>query len=211
MDKSATILEAEWMEKEIPRIRKELDALQKQEQTLLTAPLETVSNAYQAAYRGAMERIAPFYRRRRRVVPTRYGYRERTAEAGGLAIFYKILMTILAALAVYIAYNSHQAGHTQRGIVGASLVLVAGIALSFAPMLGAYLWERRARQGAERAAEEARSSESFQGEKQERQAQLRGCQSRIAELEERLRFAQLRYDELRDRLTRGNHQDDLAR
>jgi transcription elongation GreA/GreB family factor len=90
-------------------------------------------------------------------------------------------------------------------------VLVAGIVLSFGPMLGAYLWERRARQSAESAAEQARSSESFQGEKQERQVKLRGCQSRIAELEERLRFAQMRYDELRDLLTRGNHQEDLSR
>jgi hypothetical protein len=208
MDKSATILEAEWMEKEIPRIREELAALKKQEQTLLTAPLETVSNAYQAAYRGAMQGIAPFYRRRRRVVPTRYGYRERMAEAGGLAIVYKVLMTALAVLAVYVAYTGHQAGHTQRGIILASVVLVAGIVLSFAPMLGAYLWEREARQRAERAAEQARGSEPFQGEKRERQAKLHGCQFRIAELEERLRFAQMRYDELRDALTRGNHRED---
>jgi hypothetical protein len=211
MDKSATILEAEWMQKEIPRIREELDALKKQEQALLAAPLETVSNAYQAAYRGAMDSIAPFYRRRRRVVPTRYGYRERMAEAGGLAIVYKIVMTALAALAVYIAYNTHRAGHTQRGIILASIVLVAGIVLSFAPMLGAFLWERQARQRAERAAEQARGSESFQGEKQERQVKLRGCQSRITELEERLRLAQMRYDELRDILTRGNHQEELPR
>jgi hypothetical protein len=211
MDKSTTILEAQWMEKEIPRIRQELAALKEQEQTLLTTPLETVSNAYQAAYRGAMASIAPFYQRGRRVVPTRYGYRERMAETGGLAILYKIVMTVLAALAVYVVYNAHQAGHTQRGIIWASVVLVAGIVLSFGPMLGAYLWERRARQSAESAAEQARSSESFQGEKQERQVKLRGCQSRIAELEERLRFAQMRYDELRDLLTRGNHQEDLSR
>jgi len=58
-----------------------------------------VSNAYQAAYRESMASIAPFYRRRRRVVPTRYGYKERMAEAGWLSIAYKIVMTALAALA----------------------------------------------------------------------------------------------------------------
>lgn len=211
MDKSAIILEAQWMEKEIPRIREELAALKKQEQVLLTAPLETVSNAYQTTYREAMEGMAPFYRRRRRVVPTRYGYKERTAEAGWLSITYKVLMTILAALAVYVAYGSHQAGHTQRGIIWASVLLAIGIVLSFAPMLGAYLWEREARQRAERAATQTRGSEAFQREKQERRASLRKCQSRIAELEERLRIARLRYDELRDALTRGNHQEALPR
>jgi hypothetical protein len=207
MDKSATILEAQWMEREIPRIREELAALKKQEQALLTAPLESVSNAYQTAYRETMAGMAPFYRRRRRVVPTRYGYRERMAEAGWLSITYKVLMTILAALGVYIAYTSHQAGHTQRGIIWASVLLGIGIVLSFAPMLGAYLWEREARQRAERAVSEARDSEAFRREKRERRASLHECQSRVAELEERLRIAQLRYDDLRDGLTRGNHRD----
>jgi hypothetical protein len=211
MDKSATILEAEWMEREIPRLRDELAALKKQEQTLLTAPLESVSNAYQAAYRDAMARIAPFYRRRKRVVPTRYGYRERMAEAGWLSVAYKVLMTALAALAIYFAYTSHQAGHTQRGIIGASILLAAGIILSFAPMLGAYLWERQARHRAERAVVEARESQGFLQEKTERRTALRECQFRAAELEERLHVAQLRYDELRATLTHGNHREPTAR
>jgi hypothetical protein len=210
MDKSTTILEAEWMEKEIPRIRDELATLKKREQMLLTAPLESVSNAYQAAYRQAMDSIAPFYRRRRRVVPTRYGYRERMAEAGWLSIAYKILMTLLAALAVYVAYTSHQAGHTQRGIIWASVLLAAGIVLSFAPMLGAYLWEREARHRAERAVAEARESQEFLQEKAERRTALRECQLRVAELEDRLRVAQRRYDELRAALTHGNHHEPTA-
>jgi hypothetical protein len=207
MDKSTTILEAEWMEKEIPRIRDELAALRKREQTLLTAPLESVSNAYQAAYREAMANIAPFYRRRRRVVPTRYGYKERMAEAGWLSIAYKVLMTLLAALAVYVAYTSHQAGNTQRGIIWASVALAVGIALSFAPMLGAYLWEREARQRAERAVAQARDSQAFAQEKTERRTALRECQLRVTELEDRLRIAQRRYDELRATLTHGNHRE----
>lgn len=210
MDKSATILEAEWMEKEIPRLRDELAALKKQEQALLTAPLESVSNAYQAAYRDAMASIGPFYRRRRRVVPTRYGYKERMAEAGWLSIAYKVLMTVLAALAVYVAYTSYQAGHTQRGIIWASVLLAIGIVLSFAPMLGAYLWERQAQRQAEHAAAQARESQAFQREKEERRASLHECRFRIAELEERLRVAQLRYDELRAALTRGNHREPAA-
>jgi hypothetical protein len=209
MDKSTTIHEAQWMEREIPRIRQELSTLKEQEQVLLTAPLETVSDAYQTAYRKAVEGMVPFYRRRRRVVPTRYGYKERMAEAGWLSIAYKVLMAVLAALAVYVAYNGHKAGHTQKGIMWASVLLAVGIVLSFAPMFGAYLWERAARQKAERTAEQARESEAFQCEKEKRRTELRGCQSRIAELEERLRFAQLRYDELRDALTRGNHRDAL--
>ena len=67
MDKSATILEAQWMEKEIPRIKEELAALKKLEQELLTTPLETVSRAYSDAYRTAQARGHLFYRRRRRV------------------------------------------------------------------------------------------------------------------------------------------------
>lgn len=210
MDKSATILEAEWMEKEIPRLREELAALKKQEQALLTAPLESVSNAYQATYREAMASVTPFYRRRRRVVPTRYGYKERMAEAGWLSLAYKVLMTALAALAVYLTYTSHLAGHTQRGIIGASILLGGGIVLSFAPMLGAYLWERQARRRAERAVVQARESQAFQQEKTERRTALRECQWRVAELEKRLHIAELRYDELRAALTQGNHREPAA-
>ena len=65
---------------------------------------------------------------------------------------------------------------------------------------------RRARQNAELVAQAARQSEAFLEEKQDRQEKLIQCQERVAELEERLRFARLRYDELRQALTSGNHQ-----
>jgi hypothetical protein len=210
MDKSATILEAQWMEKEIPRIKEELSALKTLEQELLTTPLETVSSAYQETYRAKQERAHPFYNRRRSVKPTRYGYRERMVEAGWIAIGFKVLMVIITALAVYVAYHNHQTGHSQQGIVWGSVLLVVGIALSFAPMVGSFFWERRARQSAERAASEARHSEAFLAEKQERQARLQQCQGRIAELDERLRSARLRYDELRRILTKGNHRGETA-
>ncbi len=205
MDKSNTILEAEWMEKEIPRIKEELSALRELEQELLTTPLETISSAYQDTYRGAQQRAYPFYHRRRRVVPTRYGYRERTAEDGWLAILFKVLMVLVAVLAVYVAFHNHQMERTQRGIIWASGLLVCGIALSFAPMLGAFFWDRRARQNAERAVQQIRQSDAFLQEKQERQEKLRQCRERTVELEERLQLARVRYDELRQILTKGNH------
>ena len=205
MDKSAAILEAQWMEKEIPRIQEELSALKALEQELLTTPLEAVSSAYQEAYHAAQERAHPFYHRRRTVKPTRYGYRERMLEAGWIAAGFKVLMVIIAALAVYIAYRSHQTGQIQRGITWGSVLLVIGIVLSFVPMVGGFVWERRARQVAERAAAQARQSEAFLLEKEDRQSRLRQCQGRIFELEERLRLARGRYDKLRKTLTKGNH------
>jgi hypothetical protein len=82
---------------------------------------------------------------------------------------------------------------------------VIGIALSFAPMVGSFYWDRRARQRAERAAEVARHSEAFLQEKSERQVKLQQCRQRIKEFEDRLRAARKRYDELREILTKGNH------
>jgi len=206
MDKNTTILEAQWMEREIPRIKEELAALKKLEQELLTTPLETVSSAYSSAYRAEQKRVNLFYRRRRRVVPTKYGYRERMVEVGLLPIAFRVLMVLFVALAVYVVYNSRQAEDTQRGIIWASVLMVVGIALAFAPMVTAFLWERRARRNAELVAQAARQSEAFLQEKQDRQEKLTQCRERVAELEERLRFARLRYDELRQALTSGNHQ-----
>jgi hypothetical protein len=205
MDKRATILEAEWMEKEIPRIKEELSALRKLEQELLTTPLETISSAYESTYRNAQKTAYAFYRRRRRVVPTRYGLRERMVEEGWLSIGFRVLMVLLAVLAVYVAYNNHQQDQTQRGIVWASVLLVAGIVLSFAPMVGAFFWERQAKLDAKRAAELARQSDAFLEEKRERQIKLSQCQERMAELEDRLNLARLRYDYLRQTLTSGDH------
>jgi hypothetical protein len=205
MDKNTTILEAQWMEKEIPRIKEELAALKKLEQELLTTPLETVRSAYSDAYRASKERSRLFYRRRRRVIPTKYGYRERMVEAGLLSIVFRVLMVAFVALAVYVVYTNYQAENTQRGIVWASVLLIVGIALAFAPMVTAFFWERHARRNAERVAQTARSSAAFLEEKRDRQIKLSQCQERVAELEERLRFARLRYDELRQALTSGNH------
>ena len=206
MDKNSTILEAQWMEKEIPRIKEELAALKELEQELLNTPLETVSSAYTNAYRAEQQRAYPFYHRRRRVVPTKQGYKERMVEMGWIAIAFRVLMVIIAVYAVYVAYHNQQMERTQRGIIWASVLLIVGIALSFAPMIGAYFWERRARENAEAIARAARQSAAFLAEKQDRQTKLTQCQERVVELEDRLRFARLRYDELRQALTSGNHQ-----
>ena len=205
MDKNTTILEAQWMEKEIPRIQHELEALRKLEQDLLTTPLDTVSTAYTETYRAQQRRAHPYYHRQRRVVPTKNGYRERIAEVGWIAIGYRVLMAIIALLAIYVAYHNHQLGHTQRGIIWSSVLLVLGIALAFAPMIASIYWERRARHNAELAAQAAQRSEVFMAEKQERQAQLVQCRARISKLDERLKTARLRLDELREELVRGNN------
>jgi hypothetical protein len=85
-----------------------------------------------------------------------------------------------------------------------------GLGLAFAPALGDLIWERQARQGAEEAAQRARQSEAFLQEKRERQAQLGRCRARMADLEERKKFAGLRLDELRKDLTSSNHQGGFA-
>ena len=204
MDKSATILEAQWIEKEIPRIKQELAALESTEQELLTTPLQTVSKAYQDVYRAEMRLAAPFYRRGRKMVATRFGYKERTAETGWIPILYRVLMALIALAAVYVAYHNHRIEEAQRGVIWAAVLLVIGLVLSFAPMVGAYFWERRVRQNARNAAARARTSETFQQEKQTRQSALYRCRTRIAELEERLHHAELRYDELCEALIRGD-------
>jgi hypothetical protein len=71
-------------------------------------------------------------------------------------------------------------------------------------MLGAFFWERQAKQSAKKAADLARESDAFLEEKHERQLKLTQCQERMAELEERLNMARLRYDYLRQVLTSGD-------
>jgi hypothetical protein len=204
-DKSATILEAQWMEQEIPRIEQEVAQFRAKEQELLTAPLATVTQAYTDRYRAERRRAYYFYRRRRSVTPTRYGYRERQVETGWFVLLSRILIVAAAALAVYVAYHNHQIGETQRGIIWASVFLVIALGLAFAPALADQLWERRARKTAERAAAQARESEPFRQEKDERRTELRQVRTRLQESEERLRFARVRLGELRRELTSSNH------
>jgi uncharacterized protein HemX len=204
-DKSATILEAQWMEREIPKMEEELAQLRLAERDLLTTPLETVRQAYTDAYRVARRQARAFYRHRRSVTPTRYGYRERRAEAGWFTILSRVLILVLVGLAVYVAYHNHQMGETQKGVLWASVLLVVALGLALAPAVGDQIWERRARQIAQKAAAQARTSEAFLNEKHERQVKLAQCQSRAAEVEERLRFARARLDVLRKELTSTNH------
>jgi hypothetical protein len=210
MDKSATILEAQWIENEIPRLEKELNALQQMEQDLLTTPLETVSQAYTDTYRAHRQRTFRLYHRRRSVTPTRNGYRERMRDVGWLAIASRVLIVGIVALAVYVAYHNHQIGHINRGVFWGSVLLVVGIALAFAPMLGDQLLERLARIKAEHAAEDARRSDAFLQEKQERQDKLQRCRTRKMDLQERLKFARIRFDELRKELTSDNHRGGVS-
>jgi hypothetical protein len=205
MDKSATILEAQWLEKEIPRIDHEIKELVKTEQELLTSPLETVSQAYATTYRNERQRAHPFYHRRRSVTPTRYGYRERMHDIGWFAILARILILAAVAGAAYIVYHNHQNGTIQKGVIWGSIVLIVAIGLAFAPPLADQLWDIRARKKAEAAAQEARQSQTFIQEKRQRQAQLQECRTRMAELQERLRFARARLDGLRRDLTSSNH------
>jgi hypothetical protein len=208
-DKRATILEAQWMEQEIPRIQAELASLQKLEQELLTTPLETVNQAYTTAFRASRRRARIFYHRRRSVTPTRYGYRERMLDAGWLTAISRVLIAAAIVAAVYVAYRYNQLGDTRRGIIWGSVLLVTAIFLSVAPILGDFLLERRARRLAKRAAQEVRQTEAFLQERNERQTQLKQSRARTAELEERLKFAHVRLDELRKELTSTDHQDEL--
>jgi hypothetical protein len=209
-DKSATILEAQWMEREIPRIEEELRDLQAAEQELLTAPLETVRQAYTDRYRAGRQRAYPFYHRRRSVRATAGGYRARTREAGWFVILARILIALAVFAAGVVAYRNHHAGDTQKGVTWGSVLLIVGLALAFAPAVGDLIWDRQSRQAAEQAAQEARQSIEFQQEKQERQVQLSQCRARLADLEERKKFAGLRLDELRKELTSSNHAGGLG-
>jgi hypothetical protein len=204
-DKSATILEAQWMEREIPRIEQELRDLQAAEQELLTAPLETVRQAYTDAYRAGRKLAHPFYHRRRSVRATEGGYRARTREAGWFVVLARILIVLAVVAAGYVAYRNYQDGNTQRGVIWGSVLLMVALVLAFVPALGDMLWDRQSRMAAERAAQEARHSDAFLQEKQERQVQLGQCRARMADLEERKRFAGQRLDELRKELTSSNH------
>jgi hypothetical protein len=205
-DKSATILEAQWMEQEIPRIEQELIESRKVEQDLLTTPLKTVHQAYTTAYRAERKRAHSFYHRRRTIAATSQGYRQRMRDEGWFSILARILIVVVVALAVYVAFNAHRMGSTQRGLIWGSVLLVLAIGLAFAPALADLYWERRARRVAVTVAQEARQSPAFFLERQERRLRLDQCRQRIAQLEERLRFAHARLDELRKELTSGNSQ-----
>ena len=206
-DKSATILEAEWMEREIPRIEQEMHDLKAVEQELLTSPLETVRQVYTDAYRAGRKRAYPFYHRRRSVTTTGAGYRTRNREAGWFVVLARVLIAAVVLAAGYVAYTQHQAGATQKGVIWGSVLLMLALGLSFAPMLGDLIWERQSRRAAELAAQEAHQSPAFLQERQERQAKLGQCRARLADLEERKRFAGLRLDELRKELTSSNHHE----
>ena len=125
----------------------------------------------------------------------------------------RVLIVAIVFAAGYVAYTQHQAGETQKGVIWGSVLLMLALGLAFAPMVGDLIWERESRQAAERAAHEARRSPAFLQERQERQAKLGQCRARLADLEERKRFAGLRLDELRKELTSSNHRDspDLSR
>ena len=200
-DKRATILEAQWMEKEIPRIEEELEALKKLEQELLTTPLKTVNEAYTSTFRASRKRAHAFYHRRRSVTPTRSGYRERSLDAGWLTILARALIAAAIIAAIYVAWHYYQLEDTKTGIIWGSVLMVAAILLSVAPALGDLVWERRARRLAEQAVEAVQQSEAFLQEKRDRQTQLKQSRKRAAELEERLKFAHARLDQLRRDLT----------
>jgi hypothetical protein len=204
-DKSAIILEAQWIEKEIPKMEQELAALRNMEQELLTTPLETVSRAYTDAYRAQRHKAYIFYHRRRSVTPTRYGYRERMLDVGWFAILIRIVILALIAWAVYTVYRQAQLDQLHSGVIWGSAILVVAIGFAFVPALADFVWERRARQVAEAAASQARQSDEFLGEKQERQARLQQCRARRAELDQRLVVARKRLDTLRKELIGTNH------
>jgi hypothetical protein len=208
-DKSATILEAQWMEREIPRIEEELRDLQAAEQELLTAPLETVRQAYTDTYRAGRKLAHSFYHRRRAVRAAGGGYRARTREAGWFVIAARLLIAVAVVAAGYVAYRNHQEGNTQKGVTWGSVLLMAGLVLAFAPAVGDWIWDRQSRRAAEQAAQAARQSDAFLQEKRERQVQLSECRARMADLEERKKYAGLRLDELRKELTGSNHTGSL--
>jgi ABC-type multidrug transport system fused ATPase/permease subunit len=200
-DKSATILEVQWMELEIPKIEQELNELRAMEQELLTTPLETVHQAYTTTYRNERRRAQFFYRRRRTVAATAQGYRQRMRDEGWFTILARILIAAIVIWAVYVVFSGYREGNIQRGVIWGSVLLVLAVGLAFAPALADLYWERRARQMAESAAQETRQSPAFLQERQDRQAQLEHCRRRIAELESRHTFAHARLDGLRKELT----------
>jgi hypothetical protein len=204
-DKSATILEAQWMEREIPRIEQELRELEATERELLTTPLDTVRQVYTDAYRAGRRRAHHFYHRRRAVRATSGGYRARNREVGWFVVLARILILAAVVAAVYVTYQRNLAGETQTGVVWGSVLLILAMGLAFGPMLADWVWERASRRKAERAAQEAQRSDAFSQEKQERQIRLQACRTRMAELRERRKFAGIRLDALRRELTSSNH------
>jgi hypothetical protein len=127
-------------------------------------------------------------------------------DEGWFSILARILIVVVVILAVYVAFTSHRADNTQRGVIWGSVLLVMAIGLAFLPPLADWVWERHARQIAEQVAQEARRSPDFAEERQARQAQLDRCRQRIADLELRKKFARDRLDGLRKDLTSGNSQ-----
>jgi len=206
-NKSAIILEAQWMESEIPRIEQELARHKQQEQELLNSAIETVRQAYTETYRAQRKQARYFYHRQRAVTPTRYGYRERMIDAGWFSLSARLLITAAVAFGTYVVYHNHQLERTQRGVIWGSVLFILAIGLAFLPPLADHLWERVARKKAQEAADDARLTEDFAREKAERQTQLTYCRERIAEQEERLDKALTRLDELRRSLIGTNHQD----
>jgi len=204
-DKSAIILEAQWMENEIPRMEGELAKLKEAEQGLLTAPLDTVSRAYTDTYRAERRRAHPFYHRRRSVTPTRSGVAERIADVGWLALAVRVLILAAVLFSLYVVYQNRRANALPRGVIWGSVVLILAIGLAFVPSFADQLWEQRARHKAEAAAQGARQSEAFLREKQDRQGQLAQCRRRTADVEQRLQFAHVRLEELRRELTSTDH------
>lgn len=208
-DKSAIILEAQWMEKEIPRIESELAALKKLEQDLLTTPIESINRAYTETYNAIRKKAYPFYHRRRTVVPTRYGYKERMLDVGWFTVLAQLIILAGVIGAGYIFYTSYRQEDLTRGVIWGAVVLVVAIGFAFVPAFADELWERYARRKAEAAAQLARQTQAFQIEKQTRQTKLQQCRARMLELEERLQASRRRYDELRRLLTLGDHKGAL--
>ena len=130
-DKSAIILEAQWMEQEIPRIEQELGALQKLEQELLTTPMETINQVYTSTYNSERQKARPFYHRRRSITPTRYGYKERMLDVGWFTVFARVLILAAIVWAGYIVYDLDRQDDMTKGIIWGLVVLVVAIGLAF--------------------------------------------------------------------------------
>jgi hypothetical protein len=127
-------------------------------------------------------------------------------DVGWMTIIARLLVTATIVLAAYKAYDYHRMEQTQQGIIWGSALLIAGIGIALAPATIDQILEWIARRRAQHAADVARQSEAFAQEKQERQTKLKQCQARAADLQERLAFARVRFDELRKELTSANHQ-----
>ncbi len=206
MEKSTIILEAQWMEKEIPRIEEEMAALKKLEHELLNSPLEMVQQAYNSTYQAERKKAHPFYHHRRSVRPTRYGYKERMLDVGWFTLLARLFILAALAGAVYVVYTGYLRENLTSSLLWGLVIVVVAIGLAFLPAFGDEMWERYARSKAEQAAKAVQQTDAFAQETQSRQRKLLQCRKRMAELEERLKFSVVRYEELRRQLTRADHQ-----